>query len=93
MGAEVSMAVVGSTAADFTRWVGFTAADLAGSTAIDFAMVGSTTVDFTITGFSLGDPSDILGGATIRTMDTITANPITGRLGIIVLIRRAITLM
>ena len=73
--------VVGvSTAARFTRWVGFTAAELVdptpvGYTRIDFTTSDSTTGDFTIAGFSSADRSHIPGGAITRTLGvTITSS-------------------
>ena len=79
------MAAVASTAADLVDFTvaGFMVAD---STAAD-----STTVDFTTTGFSSVEGWHI---PIIRTMGmTITANPTLRRLGIIVPIPPAITLM
>ena len=73
--------VVGvSTAARFTRWVGFTAAELVdptpvGYTRIDFTTSDSTTGDFTIAGFSSAYRSHIPGGAITRTLGvTITSS-------------------
>jgi hypothetical protein len=86
------------TAAAFTGWVDSTVADstridftMAGSTTVDFTTAGSTTIDFAIAAFSSVEGSHI---PIIRTMGiTITANPTLLRLGIIVPIPPAITLM
>jgi hypothetical protein len=88
--------LVASMAADFTRWVGSTAADsmLAGSTVADSMLAGSTTIDFAIAGFSSVERSHIPGGVITRTMGiTITANLTPRRPGTTVPILPAITLM